>query len=129
MQPNHNVVGWIEIPVTNMERAIRFYEALLNMKLDRHQMGPLEMAWFPWVENAPGSPASLVYQPDHYKPSTNGVLIYFTAFSGDVAVELGRVEAAGGKIVQGKTLIAEDYGYMAIINDTEGNKIALHSRK
>jgi len=129
MRPDHNVIGWIEIPVETMERAMRFYEAVLDMKLERHPMGPLDMAWFPWVENAMGSPASLVCHPDHYKSSTDGVLIYFTAFSGDLDNELKRVEPAGGKIIQGKTLIAEDYGYMAIIVDTEGNRIALHSRK
>lgn len=128
MEPNHNVIGWVEIPVNDMDRAISFYETVLDMKLERHQMGPLDMAWFPWVENANGSPGSLVCHPDHYKPSEDGVLIYFTAFSGDLNNELGRVESAGGKVLQGKTLIAEDYGYMAIIADTEGNRIALHCR-
>jgi hypothetical protein len=129
MQPPHNIIGWIEIPVSNMDRAIQFYEAVLDMKLERQQMGPLDMAWFPWVENAVGSPGSLVYHPDFYKPSADGTLIYFTAFSGDLANELARVEVAGGKIIHGKKLIAEDYGFMALIIDSEGNRIALHSRK
>lgn len=129
MEPNHNIIGWIEVPVENMERAIRFYEAVFDFKLSRNQMGPLDMAWFPWVENGIGSGGSLVYHPDHYKPSTDGVLIYFTAFSGDLSVELSRVEKAGGKILESKTLIAEGYGFMALITDSEGNRIALHSRQ
>jgi predicted enzyme related to lactoylglutathione lyase len=44
----NNLVGWFEIPVENMERAIAFYEKVLDLKMDRHQMGPLDMAWFPW---------------------------------------------------------------------------------
>ncbi|MDP4207029.1 MAG: VOC family protein, partial [Bacteroidota bacterium] len=71
---------------------------------------------------------ALVYLPDLYKPSSDGTVIYFTAFSGDLNNELSRVEKAGGKILEGKKLIKEEIGYMAIILDTEGNKIALHSR-
>ncbi|MEI7982603.1 MAG: hypothetical protein WCI71_13205 [Bacteroidota bacterium] len=52
------------------------------------------MAWFPWVESALGTGGSLVYQAEYYKPSADGVVVYLTTFSGDVAVELIRVEAA-----------------------------------
>jgi len=128
MEPHHNVIGWVEVPVIDMDRAIRFYEEVFQFKLSRNQMGPLDMAWFPWVENSVGAPGSLVCHPDHYKPSNDGVLVYFTAFSGDLENELSRVESAGGKVLQGKTFIAEGYGYMAVILDTEGNRIALHCR-
>ncbi len=124
----NNVVGWFEIPVSNMERAIAFYEKILDLKLDRHQMGPLDMAWFPWIEDKPGSPGTLVYHAEYYKPSTDGVLIYLTAHSGDLANELSRVESAGGKVIQPKTQISDEYGYMALIIDSEGNRVALHSR-
>ena len=129
MEPKHNVVGWLEIPVENMERAIRFYETIFEFKLSRNKMGPLDMAWFPWVEEGMGAGGSLVYHPEYYKPSVNGALIYFTAFSGDLNNELSKVENAGGKILRGKTLIAEGFGYMALIIDSEGNRIALHSGK
>lgn len=129
MEPTHNVIGWIEVPVSDMERAIKFYETVFDFKLSRNQMGPLDMAWFPWVENAIGSGGSLVRHPDYYKPSAEGTLIYFTAFSGDLDNELKRVEPAGGKVLQAKTFISEGYGYMAVILDTEGNRIALHSRQ
>jgi uncharacterized protein len=129
MEISHNVVGWFEVPVTNMERAIKFYEAVFQFKLERNQMDLLDMAWFPWVEGSNGAGGSLVFHPEHYKPSTDGSLIYFTAFSGDLNNELGRVEKSGGKVISGKKLIAEGYGYMALILDTEGNRIALHSRE
>ncbi|MDP4185668.1 MAG: VOC family protein [Bacteroidota bacterium] len=128
MEQKHNVVGWFEIPVTNMGRAIRFYEEVFEFKLEQSQMGMADMAFFPWVEGSMGSPGALVYLPDLYKPSSDGTVIYFTAFSGDLNNELSRVEKAGGKILEGKKLIKEEIGYMAIILDTEGNKIALHSR-
>lgn len=124
----NNVVGWFEIPVTNMERAIAFYEKVFELKLDRNQMGPLDMAWFPWATDGLGSGGSLVHFPSAYKPSGDGTLVYFTAHSGDLSYELSRVEEAGGKVLQGKKQISEEYGFMALILDTEGNRIALHSR-
>jgi predicted enzyme related to lactoylglutathione lyase len=129
MEITHNVVGWFEIPVTDMERAIKFYETVFAFKLQRNQVGPLDMAWFPWIEEGMGAAGSLVCFPEVYKPTTEGVVIYFTAFSGDMAVELSRVEGAGGKVLQHKTLITDEIGYMGLFLDTEGNRIALHSRK
>ena len=129
MELKNNVISWFEIPVTNMERAVKFYETVFGFILSRNQMGPLDMAWFPYVENGLGAGGSLVFEKDFYKPSTDGALVYFTAQSGDLVNELSKVENAGGKIISGKKLIAEDYGYMALIIDTEGNRIALHSRK
>lgn len=122
-----NVVGWFEIPVTDMDRAKKFYETVLNMELELHDMGEMLMAWFPMLEGKDGSPGSLVKHP-MYKPSNEGTVIYFTAHSGDCANELGRVEAAGGKVLQDKKDIGE-YGFMGLIEDTEGNVVALHSRK
>ena len=126
MEIMHNVVGWFEIPVTDMDRAIRFYEAVFEFKLTRTTMGPIDMALFPSVENSIGSAGSLVYHPEYYQPSPNGTLIYFTAFSGDVSVELGRVAAAGGTVLMPKTLISKEVGYMALFSDSEGNRMAIH---
>lgn len=121
------MVGWFEVPVENMERAIKFYETVFDIKLDRNKLGPLDMAWFPYVPEGYGSGGSLVHYPAAYKPSTDGVLVYFTAHSGDLANELSRVEAAGGQVLQGKTHISEEHGYMALLIDSEGNRVALHS--
>lgn len=125
----NNVVGWFEIPVENMERAVKFYETVFDLKLERVTIGNSDMAWFPWVDDGTGAPGGLICNKEHYKPSTDGVLIYFTAHSGDLNNELERVEPAGGIVIDPKRLITEDIGYMAIIFDTEGNRIALHSRE
>jgi len=125
----NNVVGWFELPVNDMERAIKFYETVFELKLSRNQMGPLDMAWFPWVDDGAGAPGSLVHYPDFYTPSSNGPLIYFTAHSGDLSNELSRVEGAGGQVIQEKKLITEDVGFMGLFTDTEGNRVAMHSRK
>jgi uncharacterized protein len=128
MDINHNVAGWFEIPVTDMDRAIKFYQTVFDFKLEYHKLGPLEMAWFPYVEKSIGSAGSLVLNTSNYKPSSDGVLIYFTAFSVDVSIELGRVEAAGGKALMPRTQISPEIGFMALFMDSEGNRIALHSR-
>ena len=123
----NNVVGWFEIPVNDMERAMHFYESVFGFELTRQTIGEEDMAFFPWVETGLGSSGGLVCHPE-YTPSDKGVVIYFTAQSGDVAVELSRVEAAGGKVLMTKKLITEEIGYMGLFLDTEGNRIALHSR-
>jgi predicted enzyme related to lactoylglutathione lyase len=129
MAVKNNIVGWFEVPVINMERAIMFYETIFGFKLLRNQMGPLDMAWFPYTESVAGAAGSLVLNKEFYKPSADGTLIYFSSQNGDLNDELSRVEKAGGKVIQEKTLITDDVGYMAVFLDTEGNRVALHSRK
>lgn len=107
---------------------MKFYETVFDFKLDRQQMDELDMAWFPWKEEGLGAPGSLVHNPEFYTPSQEGTLVYFTAHSGDLSNELGRVEAAGGKVLIPKRQISPEHGYMAVILDTEGNRVALHSR-
>jgi predicted enzyme related to lactoylglutathione lyase len=129
MEQKNNVVGWFEIPVANMERAIRFYETVFDFKLTRQQLGPLDMAFFPWVDKGMGSAGSVVFAPARYKRAADGILIYFTAFSGNVANELSRAEVAGGKVLIPKRLSSDEIGYMGVFLVTEGNRLGLHSRK
>ncbi|WP_431121697.1 VOC family protein [Flagellimonas flava] len=121
-----NIVGWFEIPVTNMDRAKAFYDQVFQIDIQVQDFGGTLMGWFPWAEGKPGANGSLI-QHESYKPSsTDGVLIYFS--SADVQQELDRVEAAGGKIQRGKTQISPEVGYMGVFVDSEGNRVALHSR-
>lgn len=119
------MVGWFEIPVTDMERAKAFYEKVFDVAISVHDLGGLQMGWFPSAPDKKGASGSLV-QHGMYKPSaTDGPLIYFTC--PDLAVELGRVIEAQGEILQPKTEIGGGHGFMALVKDTEGNRIALHS--
>jgi hypothetical protein len=129
MNQKNNAVGWFEVPVRDMERAVRFYEKIFGYTLTRSKMGQLDMAWFPWFETGLGSAGSLVYHEEFYKPSTDGILIYFSSHTRDLSNELSKVESSGGKILIPRTLIKEDIGYMAVFMDTEGNRVAIHSRK
>ena len=124
-----NMVSWFEIPVSDMDRAVAFYNEVFQIKIAVHDMGELIMGWFPFAENpeAKGASGSLVYHKGFYKPSTDGALIYFTSRTGDIKDELSRIEKAGGKILKPKTQISPEHGYMALFLDTEGNRVALHS--
>lgn len=122
---DHNTFAWIEIPVNDMDRAVKFYEEVLDVKLHLVDFGGLKMAWFPNKENAPGATGTLVKQ-ESYIPSEEGALVYI--YSEDLQRELDRVEAAGGRIYQPKTQISPEYGYMGVFIDSEGNRVALHSQ-
>jgi predicted enzyme related to lactoylglutathione lyase len=122
----HNMVGWVEIPVTDMDRAREFYEQVFNIAISIHDLGGLVMGWFPYADGVKGISGSLV-KHEMYQPSEHaGVLIYFTCK--DVAEEVARVAAAGGEVLRKKTAIGDGHGYMALIKDTEGNRIGLHSQ-
>lgn len=127
MSKEENMVGWFEIPVTDMQRAKEFYEAAFDIKIEVHQMGELEMGWFPFVSEGSGAGGSLVRHEEFYHPSpTHGTLVYISC--PDVKDSLELIVKAGGKVVQEKKLIAEGYGYMGLFIDSEGNRVALHSR-
>ncbi|MDG5492348.1 VOC family protein [Psychroserpens sp. SPM9] len=120
----HNMVGWFEIPVHDMDRAKAFYETVFKVDIAIHNFGGILMGWFPFDEKKPGATGTLIKQ-ESYIPSQEGTLVYFVC--DDVANEIGRVEAAGGTIYQSKTEISPEHGHMAVFIDTEGNRVALHS--
>lgn len=125
-----NMISWFEIPVTDMDRAKKFYETVFQVNIAINEFGGLLMGWFPPAEDitAPGISGSLVQHEDYIPSDTHGVLVYFNSQSGDIDNELSRVEAAGGKIVKPKILISNEIGYMGLIIDTEGNRIALYNK-
>ncbi len=124
----NNMVGWFEIPVTDMERAKSFYETVFQVKIETHDFGGILMGWFPSDDIKTGCSGSLVQLEEWYIPNRKeGVLIYFSSV--DVQNELDRIEASGGRILKPKTQISPDIGYKGLFHDTEGNRIALHSKK
>nr|WP_321412320.1 VOC family protein [uncultured Allomuricauda sp.] len=125
---DYNMVGWFEIPVENMERAKKFYEAVFRVEISLQDFEGTKMGWFPADHGKPGASGSLIQNKDWYKPSkSDGALIYFNSL--DVQKELDRIEPNGGEILQRKTQISPDIGFMAVFLDSEGNRIALHSRQ
>jgi len=122
-----NAISWFEIPTIDLDRAQRFYETIFATSLIPLDLQNLRMRMFPIENQMSGIGGALCHNKDFYKPSsTDGPLIYLNG-NPDVQNVLDRVEAAGGKILVPKTQISPEYGYMAVILDTEGNRIALHS--
>lgn len=121
-----NAISWFEIPATDLERAQIFYETILDIQLRKLDLPQIKMRIFP-IDDPMGIGGSICDSGGFHKPSaTDGPLIYLNA-NPDVQIILDRVEKAGGKILVPKTEISSDFGFMAVILDTEGNRIAFHS--
>lgn len=121
------MVTWFEIPVTDMSRAKTFYEKVFDIEIHLVEMEGVVMGWLPNKNEVGIATGTLIHMEEDYKPSVDGVVVYFS--SEDVANEIERVEANGGKVLINKKLISEEHGYFAQFVDSEGNKIALHSSK
>lgn len=122
-----NSITWFEIPVTDFERAKKFYSAIYDYEMPETTMGPVRMGFLLYEQAAHRVGGAICMGPG-YVPSQTGTLPYLNG-GNDLSVVLNRVEKAGGKILLPKTFIEESIGYFAQFIDSEGNKIALHSRK
>ncbi|HEY0653137.1 MAG TPA: VOC family protein [Chryseosolibacter sp.] len=121
-----NAISWFEIPSVNIDRAQKFYETIFSISLTPLNLQNIKMRMFP-IEDPMGVGGAIVDSGGFHKPSgTEGPLLYLNA-NPDVAKVLEKVEAAGGRILVPKTPISDQFGFMAVIIDTEGNRIALHS--
>jgi predicted enzyme related to lactoylglutathione lyase len=125
MNPNRNPVGWFEIYVQDMDRAKTFYEKTLQTTFQHLDSPDIEMWAFPMLPDKPGCPGALVRMPGKDSGS-GGTIIYFSC--ADCAEEAGRAAQHGGQVVKEKFSIGE-YGFIAFVEDTEGNMIGLHSIK
>jgi predicted enzyme related to lactoylglutathione lyase len=117
---------WIEIPVKDLERAMKFYQAVFALAAT--EVGADEVRRTTTLHYTPeGGPGISLNQTSNFEPSDKGTLIYLDAGE-DLADHLNRVEPAGGTIVETKTSMGEA-GYYAMFRDTEGNVLALYSAK
>ncbi|MBC7798313.1 MAG: VOC family protein [Pyrinomonadaceae bacterium] len=114
---------WIEIPVTNLERAMKFYQTVFNLSsTDIIADDVRRITILPTPEGAAN--VSLNQTVD-FEPSAKGTLAYFNV-DGDLSETLEKVESANGKIIDGKTQRG-DNGFFALITDSEGNLLTIHS--
>lgn len=127
MDTTTNAINWFEVPVTDMERARKFYESVFDIKMDESEMMGMKMAFFPYEMGSGKLSGALVQGPMH-QPSTAGCIIYFNA-NPDLSLALSKVELSGGKITMPKTKIGDDVGFMAFFIDSEGNSVAMHSQQ
>lgn len=122
---NTNPVGWFELPATDIERAQKFYEALLNVTLERRDIPEYETAWFPYNGDGYGA-AGAIFKGMGYVPTRGGSVVYFSCEDIDAAIERG--VAAGATLFLPKKDIGKN-GFIAWLEDTEGNTIGLHMWK
>jgi uncharacterized protein len=120
-----NPVGWFEIYVQDIDRAKKFYESVLQLKLDKLSSPGMEMWSFPMDLKRWGAGGALV-KMDGFPSGGNSTLVYFSCE--DCAIEESRAAKFGGRIQRNKMSIGP-YGFISLIFDTEGNMIGLHSMK
>jgi predicted enzyme related to lactoylglutathione lyase len=118
-----NALDWFEIPVTDLARASRFYGAVLQAELREDALNGQRMAVLPYQQGGVGGALMIGEQ---FVPSLRGTIVYLNA-GDDLDGALARVEAAGGKVVSGKIHLSEAIGSIAFFQDTEGNRVGLHS--
>jgi uncharacterized protein len=117
-----NQIVWVDIPVVNLDRAVRFYSAVLGVQLEKVEYPAMAIGLFPHKE---GESSGCLFVSTKVKPSAEGVLVYLNVH-GRLDEALEAVAASGGTILEPKEAIAP-FGYRAVMLDTEGNRIALHS--
>jgi len=125
MKANENALNWFEISVSDIARAKIFYEAVFGIQMHQEEMMGMQMAYFPF-EDMNGKVAGALVQSELHKPSMDGAKIYLNG-NPDLSNALGKVAAAGGKVIMPKIFISDNVGHMAFFIDTEGNSVALHS--
>jgi len=119
--PEHFTV-WAEIPVADLDRAIAFYNTVFDTELTKDETGPNPVAMFP--TSTPGGVAGHLYPG---KPAADGAgPTVHLACPGDLEATLGRVDAAGGKVLSGiETIPAGRFAYCL---DSEGNSLGIFAR-
>ena len=119
MKPN---LVWYDIPALDLDRAIRFYSAVLAAPVRKELVGDVPTGWLPTEDG--GVMGCLCVVPG-FKPSADGVMIYL-GVNGRLRTAVAAVRAHGGRVQSDVHPIGE-HGFRAEVLDSEGNCIALHS--
>jgi predicted enzyme related to lactoylglutathione lyase len=115
-----NVVVWSDLPVTDLDRAMEFYEHVTATPVTR-MPGGMDIA----VIGAPSeSPVVSLHLHVGGKPSHDGATIYLNS-NGDIAGMVARVVEAGGKVLQEPQNMGEMVGWIAFFEDSEGNRVGI----
>jgi predicted enzyme related to lactoylglutathione lyase len=117
-----NHIVWCDIPVKDIDRAITFYSAVLGSKIEKQSYEGTAIAAFGSQDGVGGR----LHVTNETKPSADGPLIYLNC-DGRLDAALGTVPQNGGKVLKPKQQIGP-YGFRAVVLDSEGNRIALHSK-
>ncbi len=116
-------VGWVDIPVGDVQRAAQFYAAVLAIEVSMETFGEHTMGI---LQHGPGNGGCLVKPMNaDWVPSQSGVLIYL-GVEGRIHDAVAQVTQHGGQVLEAVNPIGP-HGFRAVIVDSEGNRVALHS--
>jgi predicted enzyme related to lactoylglutathione lyase len=119
-----NLISIVEIPTIDFSRAVKFYQAILDISIEEIDMQGTQMGVFP----SDGEVVSVVLiKSEEYKPTVDGTNVYLNA-GDDLQTVLDKIKPNGGKVALPKTEISAEIGFFAMFIDTEGNKLGLHSK-
>ncbi len=118
-----NFVSWFEIPAYNHYRSVAFYNYIYGIQITSVDLNGFSMGFFPAESGIGGA---IVTGPGCV-PSEIGPLVYLNGGE-DLNIVLAKVNEAGGRVVMEKTFLSETVGYFAMFIDSEGNRLALHSK-
>lgn len=125
MQNKPNPISYVEIPVTNLDRASTFYTKVFGFSFARERIDGYDMALLPFTGGASGASGALA-KGDVYVPTLNGAIVYFAVE--DIQATLDRALSAGGSILLQRKDIG-DNGFVAELRDSEGNRIGLSQKR
>lgn len=118
-----NLISIIEIPTTEFNRAVAFYQKVLDVSIEEFDMDGNQMGLLSGDDK---NVHVLLVKGSDYKPTTEGVVLYLNA-GNDLQPMLDKVTQNGGQVIVPKTEISSEMGFFAMFTDTEGNKLGLHS--
>jgi predicted enzyme related to lactoylglutathione lyase len=119
----NSFISLFEIPATDISRAINFYQAILDVNIEKMEIPGMEMGIFPYEEQMV---TGVIMKGEGYTPSADGITIYLDG-GDNLQTILDKVEKNGGEIIVPKTAHADESGFFALFLDTEGNKLGLNS--
>ena len=118
-----SLISLFEIPAEDLSRAVSFYRNVLDLEIEEMEVPGMKMGVFPY-ENQVVS--GIILEQEGFTPSANGTVIYFNV-GDDLQSALDKVKENGGEVIIPKTAHADESGFFAIIQDTEGNRVGLNS--
>ncbi len=121
-----NLISWVEIPASDIERAAKFYGTLFDKTIKVGEFNGRKTGMLPGASDGVGFSLN---QTEGFTPGKDGVYVYLSCGDEDLETIMARVEPAGGTLVEGKIDIGGDMGFYATIRDTEGNTLGLYSQK
>ena len=117
----NNRAVWFDIPIVDLDRSIKFYSEVLAIEVGKEEF---EDYTFGILEHKDGNGGCLVPKPAEVSHD-KGILVYLNV-DGRIRDAVEKVTANGGEVIEGTHPIGP-HGFRALVKDSEGNRLALHS--